>query len=103
MAFPRRPGAVFSPTMDAGRRVVSVRNKEEVAVKKVLWFVLGTGAGFLLAHLVNKDPRGHDVLAELDARITEFTDRIGEAYRDEQARFSDPEVAASIDAAAARD
>jgi len=57
-------------------------------VKNVLWFVLGTGAGFLLAHLVNKDPRGHEVLAEIDARITEFTDRIGDAYRDQQARLS---------------
>jgi ABC-type Fe3+-hydroxamate transport system substrate-binding protein len=57
-------------------------------VKNVLWFVLGTGAGFLLAHLVNKDPRGHEVLAEIDARISEFTDRIGDAYRDQQARLS---------------
>ena len=31
--------------------------------------------------VVNKDPRGHEALAEVDARITEFTDRIGEAYR----------------------
>jgi hypothetical protein len=67
-------------------------------VKNVLWFVFGTGAGFLLAHLVNKDPRGHEVLAEIDARISEFTDRIGEAYRDEQAKFSEPDIAASVDA-----
>jgi hypothetical protein len=72
---------------------VNGRDEEEVPVKNVLWFVLGTGAGFLLAHLVNKDPRGHEVLAEIDARITEFTDRIGEAYREEQAKFSDSDVA----------
>ncbi|MDF2492304.1 MAG: ATPase [Microbacterium sp.] len=78
------------------------RNEEEVPVKNVLWFVIGTGAGFLLAHLVNKDPRGHEVLAEIDARITEFTDRIGEAYRDEQAKFTDADPA-SVDAGASDD
>ncbi|MEV7691912.1 ATPase [Microbacterium sp. NPDC089189] len=56
-------------------------------MKSLLWFVLGTSAGFVLAHLVNKDPRGHEVLADIDARITEFTDRIGDAYRDQQSRF----------------
>ncbi|MBZ4486375.1 class I SAM-dependent methyltransferase [Microbacterium sp. cx-55] len=81
--------------MDEGRQL-NGRNKEEVPVKNVLWFVLGTGAGFLLAHLVNKDPRGHEVLAEIDARITEFTDRIGEAYREEQAKFSDSDVASVV-------
>ncbi|WP_200847014.1 hypothetical protein [Microbacterium sp. 18062] len=58
-------------------------------MKNVLLFVLGTAAGFVLAHLVNKDPRGHEVLAEIDARISEFTDLIGDAYRDQQARFTD--------------
>jgi hypothetical protein len=60
-------------------------------VKSFVWFVLGTAAGFVLAHLVNKDPRGHEVLAEIDARITEFTDRMSDAYRTEQARLADPD------------
>ena len=58
-------------------------------MKNLVWFVLGTGAGFVLAHIVNKDPRGHELLAEIDARIGEFTDRIGDAYRDQQARLND--------------
>ena len=29
----------------------------------------------------------HDALAEVDARITEFTDRIGEAYRAQEAKI----------------
>jgi len=58
-------------------------------VKNLVWFVLGTGAGFVLAHIVNKDPRGHELLAEIDARIGEFTDRIGDAYRDQQNRLND--------------
>jgi len=56
-------------------------------VKSFVWFVLGAGAGFVLAHYVNKDPRGHEVLAEIDARISEFTERIADAYREQQARL----------------
>ncbi|QOC25589.1 ATPase [Microbacterium hominis] len=56
-------------------------------MKSVLWFVVGLAGGFVAAHLVNKDPRGHEVLAEVDARITEFTDRIGEAYRAQEAKI----------------
>ena len=58
-------------------------------MKNVLWFLLGIIGGFVVAHLVNKDPRGHELLAEVDARIGEFTDRIGDAYREQEARFSD--------------
>ena len=43
---------------------------------------------FVLAHLGNKDPRGHEILADVDARITEFTDRIGDAYREQESRFA---------------
>src|SRR6476469_1075539 len=57
-------------------------------MKNFLWFVLGIAGGFVAAHLLNKDPRGHEVLAEVDARITEFTDRIGDAYREQEARIS---------------
>ena len=53
----------------------------------MLWFVLGIAGGFVLAHLVDKDPRGHDLLAEVDARISEFTDRIGDAYREQEAKI----------------
>ncbi|MDY0909764.1 ATPase [Microbacterium sp. CFBP9034] len=57
-------------------------------MKTLLWFLVGIAGGFVIAHLVNKDPRGHEVLAEVDARITEFTDRIGDAYREQEARIS---------------
>ena len=57
------------------------------AMKSLLWFVLGLAGGFVAAHLVNKDPRGHEALVEVDARITEFTDRIGEAYRAQEAKI----------------
>lgn len=58
-------------------------------MKNVLWFLLGVIGGFVVAHFVNKDPRGHELLAEVDARISEFTDRIGDAYREQEARFAE--------------
>ncbi|WP_191089310.1 ATPase [Microbacterium radiodurans] len=56
-------------------------------MKNALWFVLGVAGGFVAAHVVNKDPRGHELLAEIDGRISEFTDRIGDAYRAQEARI----------------
>jgi hypothetical protein len=57
-------------------------------MKSLLWFLTGVTAGFVVAHMVNKDPRGHEVLAEVDARITEFTELMGDAYREQEARVS---------------
>ena len=57
-------------------------------MKNVLWFLFGIAGGFVVAHLMNKDPRGHEILAEVDSRISEFTDRIGDAYREQEARMS---------------
>jgi hypothetical protein len=57
-------------------------------MRNLLWFLLGVIGGFVAAHLLNKDPRGHEVLADVDARITEFTDRIADAYHEQEARFS---------------
>jgi uncharacterized membrane protein YeaQ/YmgE (transglycosylase-associated protein family) len=59
-------------------------------MKNVLWFLIGVIGGFVAAHFMNKDPRGHDILAEVDARINEFTGIIGDAYREQQARLADP-------------
>lgn len=57
-------------------------------MKNVLWFLLGIVGGFAAAHFLNKDPRGAEMLADIDARIDEFVERIGEAYRTEEARRS---------------
>lgn len=59
-------------------------------MKKVLWFLIGVISGFVAAHFMNKDPRGHDLLADVDARITEFTAILGDAYRDQEARLVEP-------------
>lgn len=70
--MPRRPSS-FAPNMEN--------------MKNALWFMLGIIGGFVVAHFVNKDPRGHEVLAEVDARISEFADRIGDAYRAQEAKM----------------
>ena len=59
-------------------------------MKNVLLFLFGVVSGFVLAHLVNKDPRGHELLAEVDARIGAFTDRMGDAYREQESRIAGP-------------
>ncbi|WP_405372949.1 MULTISPECIES: ATPase [unclassified Microbacterium] len=56
-------------------------------MKKALWFVMGLAGGFVAAHLVNKDPRGQELLGEIDLRISEFTDRIADAYHAQEARI----------------
>ncbi|KJL18758.1 hypothetical protein RN51_03601 [Microbacterium oxydans] len=60
-------------------------------MKKLQWFLIGVIGGFVAAHFMNKDPRGHDLLAEVDARINGFTSLIGDAYRAEDARLAEPD------------
>lgn len=58
-------------------------------MKNLVWFLFGIAGGFVVAHFMNKDPRGHELLAEVDSRITAFTDRIADSYREQEARFAD--------------
>lgn len=57
-------------------------------MRSVLWFLLGVIGGFVAAHFMNKDPRGHEVLAEVDSRIAEFTGLLSDAYREQEARLT---------------
>ena len=63
--------------------------EEVVIVRSLVWFVLGIVGGFVAAHLVNKDPRGQELFAQLDARIGEFTDRMSDAYHAQETRLSE--------------
>lgn len=56
-------------------------------MKTLLWFLMGVIGGFVAAHFMNKDPRGHELLADVDARINEFTAILSDAYRDQEARL----------------
>ncbi len=60
-----------------------------VIVRSLFWFAVGIAGGFVAAHLVNKDPRGQEIFAQLDARIGEFTDRMTDAYHAQETRLSD--------------
>ncbi len=71
-------------------RVWAERGKD-IDMKKLLWFLIGVIGGFVAAHFMNKDPRGHDMLAEVDARISGFTAILGEAYRAQEARLAQPD------------
>lgn len=63
--------------------------EEVVIVKSLVWFALGIAGGFVAAHLVNKDPRGQELLAQLDSRIGEFTDHMSDAYHQQETRLSE--------------
>lgn len=58
-------------------------------MKKLLWLGFGICMGFVAAHFVNRDPRGRELLAEVDARISGFTEAMTEAYHAQEARFTD--------------
>lgn len=58
-------------------------------MRNVLWFLIGVIGGFVAAHFMNKDPRGQELLADVDARISEFTSILGDAYRQQEARLSE--------------
>jgi len=57
-------------------------------MKNLLWFLIGVIGGFVAAHFMNKDPRGHDMLADVDARIGGVTAAFTEAYRAQEARLT---------------
>ncbi len=57
-------------------------------MKTVLWFLVGVIGGFVAAHFMNKDPRGHELLAQIDARVAGFTGAFGDAFRDQEARLN---------------
>ncbi|MFC7790310.1 hypothetical protein ACU045_15145 [Microbacterium sp. MAHUQ-60] len=58
-------------------------------MKSLLWFLIGVIGGFIAAHFMNKDPRGQEIVADVDARISEFTGILSEAYRQQEARLAD--------------
>ncbi len=68
-------------------------------MKNVQWFLIGVIGGFIAAHFMNKDPRGQEIFAEIDSRISEFTAILGDAYRDQEALLSDPADAQRSDQA----
>lgn len=59
-------------------------------MKTFLWFLIGVISGFIAAHFMSKDPRGQDLLADVDARIAGFSAAFNDAFREQEARLISP-------------
>ena len=59
-------------------------------MKRLSWLLIGVIGGFVAAHFMNKDPRGQELSADREARLSQVTAISGEAYRQQDARLSDP-------------
>jgi len=64
-------------------------------MKSFLWFVVGIGAGFAIAHQVNKTEQGKQFFSELDQKAHDFGAAVSEGYHKREA-----ELRAAIDGAA---
>lgn len=56
-------------------------------MKTVLWFVLGVGAGFVLAHQINKTTEGRAFFEDLDSKARDFTSALSDGYRQREAEL----------------
>lgn len=72
-------------------------------MKNLLLLVVGVAMGFVVAHKVNKSQRGREFFADVDARMREFTETVGEAYREREAELRETIDSLVEDAEAAID
>ncbi|MGO4691020.1 hypothetical protein [Glaciibacter sp. 2TAF33] len=56
-------------------------------MKTFIWFVVGVGAGFVVAHEVNKTQQGKAFFADLDAKAREFGEAISDGYHQREAEL----------------
>jgi hypothetical protein len=56
-------------------------------MKTFIWFVVGIGAGFVVAHEVNKTHQGKAFFTDLDAKAREFGEAISEGYHQREAEL----------------
>jgi hypothetical protein len=68
-------------------------------MKTVIWFVVGVGAGFVVAHEVNKTRQGKAFFRDLDAKAREFGEAISEGYHQREAELRAAIGGAAADAA----
>lgn len=50
-------------------------------MKSALWLIVGTGLGFVVAHLVNSTAGGRAAFQKLDAHSRGFADALLDGYR----------------------
>jgi len=56
-------------------------------MKNVIWLIIGVGAGFVVAHEVNKTQQGKAFFTELDTKAREFGEAISDGYRQREAEL----------------
>jgi hypothetical protein len=57
---------------------------KEPVVKKVLWFAAGIAVGVVAAHQLNQTSQGKKFLAELDAKIKDFSEALSDGYHERE-------------------
>lgn len=58
-------------------------------MRNLLWLVAGIGAGFVVAHEINKTQRGKEFFADLDLKLREFSETVADAYKEREAELRD--------------
>jgi hypothetical protein len=58
-------------------------------MKNLLWLIAGIGAGFVVAHEINKTQRGKEFFADLDIKLREFSETVADAYKEREAELRD--------------
>ena len=56
-------------------------------MKTVFWLIVGTGLGFVVAHVVSRNPAGKKFFDGIDSRSREFAAAIVDGYRDREAEL----------------
>ncbi|MCU1405054.1 MAG: uncharacterized protein JWQ43_1357 [Glaciihabitans sp.] len=56
-------------------------------MKNVFWLIVGIGVGFVVAHLVSKNPSGKKFFDEIDGKSREFAAAIVEGYKGREAEL----------------
>ena len=56
-------------------------------MKNLLWLIAGIGAGFVVAHEINKTQRGKEFFADLDLKLREFSETVADAYKEREAEL----------------
>lgn len=64
-------------------------------MKTALWFLVGVGTGFVIAHQINKTAQGRSFFNDLDVKARDFTSAVSDGYRQREA-----ELRSAIDGAA---
>jgi hypothetical protein len=56
-------------------------------VNKILWLIVGIGAGFVIAHQVSKTERGRQFFDDVDSKAREFSEALVDGYRAREAEL----------------